>query len=597
MLQIQPNLPPGVTFSQLVGVLLFEFALFVLLGILSLLGVKNYRKKQSKLRLLVTGICCTYTAILVLLMLPQTLRLFGFPSTVDELFLDVNKVAVVLTAILFYLFYAEAFIDQPQKKRTVSLIFTLVGVLIIILNFALGTNGTILYVVASLSLTLYVFIKLMWNSRKITHKLPNRLDRASMQLLFITILFLTLSYFMTFTTSAMEQIGILPLYSVFYIISSILGFMPFIAFYVAFFQPPAFKLRFITVEDLPPVNQAIQLATFDDDLPQMSAQELLHGENAFEWWYFDIKSPEGVSVVILFERRDPINHPSHPSLRVEYEQGIKKFRRIQVYPVEEFKFTCDSSTSGDCKIDLGPNSLRIKKGVRDIIAGYEVHVRLEDFEADISFSSPHQGFKPSPDGCYFVNKLNPSMKTHVVFASPRINGQGRVTVNGDRVEIIGEGYHDHPWGTAHLLMTHGTWHWGRLFNDEVTIMFAEVLPSPAFYGKLKFCYLASTGQVTPQVFDAYKITPSFWSKNKMLGLKFPHQLDLANNFSLQTRFTKTLMEVPVYVRSQVNFDFSLEKGTLQTRGDGWVEYFHCPNLLRSLLIWMNKRETIKWRKT
>ncbi len=598
LFEIQPNLPPGVTFDYLLGIIVFEFCLLVLLSALSILGLKNYRKKPSKLRILVTLICIGYSVILIILMLPQILRLLGFSSTVDAFFLQVNEVAVLLTTLLFWLFYVEVFVEDPREKRRDDIVFSIIAILIIIMIIPLGPLGTIFYVIASLTLTLFVFIKLMVKSREIARKLKNRLDRARMQFLFITILFLTLSYFMTFTTSALEQLFIVPLYSALYIISAVFGFLPFVTLYVAFFQPPSFKLRYTSEADLPLIKQEHELATFDDDLPRMSNQDLVQGKDSFEWWYFDLKDPQGASVVILFERKDPINHPTHPSLRIEYEKGAQKFQRVQVYPFEDFKYTCDSSTGQNCQISIGPNSLLIKNGPGNIISGYELKVRLPDFELDLSLTSTHQGFKPSPDGCYFIHKLNPQLNTHVVFASPRVQGRGTIVLKGTHEEITGEGYHDHPWGSAQLLMTHGTWHWGRLFTDQVSIMFAQVWPSTAFYGSLKFCFIGTMGQVKPQLLDAFKITPSYWSKIKKLGLKFPHQISLESEdhlFSLQTRSEKILLEVPVYVRSQVSFDYSSNGGSEHGNGTGWVEYFHCPRALKNFFIMMNKRATLKWQ--
>ncbi len=596
--QIEPNLPQGVTLDHLLGIIAFEFSLFLLLSVLAILGVKNYRKKPSRLRFLVTWICVGYDVILVILMLPQMLRVLGFPAAVDAIFLQINEVAVIVMTFLFWIFYVEVFIEQTSEKRRDDIILGIFSLLVIITNLILGPPGAVFYVIASLTLTLFVFVKLMSKSRGVARRLEKRLDKARMQFLFITILFLTLSYFMTFTTSALEQLAILPLYSPLYIISAIFGFVPFVALYVAFFQPPSFTLRFADSRDLLPLDQSLELATFDDDLPQMATLDLEHGPDAFEWWYFDLKDPQGASVVILFERKDPINHPTHPSLRIEYEKEGKKFQRVQVYPVEDFKYSCQRSADLACQITLGPNLLRIKGGPGNVITGYDLHVQVPGFEADISCTSAHQGFKPGHNGCYFINKLDPGSNSHVVFASPRIQGRGTIVVNDSREDIAGEGYHDHPWGSAHLLMTHGTWHWGRLFTDHVSIMFAQVHPSAAFYGSLKFCYIGTMGQSKPQINGSFNIVPSSWSRRKVLGLKFPHKLLIENSdpqFAIDTRFAECLLDVPVYVRSQVKFSYSLKNPNDQGDGVGWVEYFHCPRLLQNFFIRMNRRSMQQWQ--
>ncbi|HMF32669.1 MAG TPA: hypothetical protein VKK79_14695, partial [Candidatus Lokiarchaeia archaeon] len=117
ILQATHNLPQGVTEVQFLSIIWFEIFLFALLLGITIAGIKNYQRKRTILRLNVVGICIGYTLVLIMLVLPQLFRWFDYPpnvdpTIVDALFLEFQEVLIIVTSILFWVFYVEVFVES-----------------------------------------------------------------------------------------------------------------------------------------------------------------------------------------------------------------------------------------------------------------------------------------------------------------------------------------------------------------------------------------------------------------------------------------------------------------------------------------------------
>jgi hypothetical protein len=164
----------------------------------------------------------------------------------------------------------------------------------------------------------------------------------------------------------------------------------------------------------------------------------------------------------------------------------------------------------------------------------------------------------------------------------------------------GQGYHDHPWATESFLFTHEKWHWGRLYNEQVGLMYAEVWSSSKYEGHLKFLYKAVTENVTPDIDEDYSlsISTSDWKKEGVFYKPtpvFPHKIELNSEkfkLTVKTVFEKILLNVPTYNRSQVKFTVSLPGGS---EGTGWTEYLKFPKYGRKILAFLFWVKYLFWR--
>lgn len=217
----------------------------------------------------------------------------------------------------------------------------------------------------------------------------------------------------------------------------------------------------------------------------------------------------------------------------------------------------------------------------------------------------HQGFKLYKNRGYFIKKANNDLYVCVVFPAPRIKVNGKLIIDQLQMELEGEGYHDHTWGSTSLVYTHKEWHWGRVFTDEFTVFFTKVFPSDDYHGKLHILYFAKTGTTEPTLEDDIEITPENWKREFMwevpFTMKFPQGLSiksLKNNLSLKTKYIETLIMLKVYIRMKVNA--SVIENSNHLSGAGWVEYLKIPSsyfFQRIMMFFLRKKyKSDKWRE-
>ncbi len=337
------------------------------------------------------------------------------------------------------------------------------------------------------------------------------------------------------------------------------------------------------------------LTNFSDDLPQLSNDQITNYKNSFEWWYFDIECDNNISLVIILKRKDIFTHEINPSVYVEYIVKDKKDTLVEIYPKDEYNLKYNKQTNG-AVISIGNSYLKVIKDKENIISSYELHVDLKILRVNIKFKPLHQGFKVSKNGVYFTHKKQEDLINCVNFAAPRMEGKGNLTLFQESYDINGEGYHDHPWGTSHLLQTNKNWHWARLYNEHASIMYADVKPHGDYKGNFKFLYFSYYDEFLPKVEENYTIVPKEFKREQGSRMKFPHELTIICpnlNLEINTKFLRTNLNIVIYNRSSVSFELNESKKKFKTKGNGWTEYWNVPSWLRGLLIKKNRSEQSK----
>ena len=335
------------------------------------------------------------------------------------------------------------------------------------------------------------------------------------------------------------------------------------------------------------------LTNFFDDLPQLTDDQVNSYPDSFEWWYFDMEDKIGNSIVVLLKRKDTFTHKINPSVYVEYTINGKKDLLVITYPKDEFRVTINKENA---IIYFGDNFIDIRKNSDHTINHYKIFINFHILRINAKIIPIHQGFKPSENGVYFTNKKKPDLIKCVNFAAPRIKCEGVIDFFQEEIKLIGDGYHDHPWGTSNLLQTNSKWYWGRLFNEKVSLMYADVTPHNDYEGNLKFLYYSLTDQFIPKIEKDYQIENEDWKKEPGSNLKFPHSIRLQCpklELDFTTKYLNTLLNIKIYNRSKVNFELRDNLHNFVSEGTGWIEYWNVPTWMRGLLIKMNRNEQAK----
>ncbi|MBT3879853.1 MAG: hypothetical protein HON76_07235 [Candidatus Scalindua sp.] len=353
----------------------------------------------------------------------------------------------------------------------------------------------------------------------------------------------------------------------------------------------------------------LELCKFDDDLPHLTEAEIREKKHSFEWYYFDVDTGnKKEELTVRYIIKDTSIHNRNPGIEFILKKNNKEIvTRIKNYSRGEYKEPVEMDNKEGVIIEIGPNLLKIYRDQDDNIKKYTLILKFDEIEMNLDCTPMHQGFKLSENRSY-INKESDDIYSSAVFPAPRMTGSGEIILDKDnQIKIEGEGYHDHPWGTTCLMYSHKEWHWGRIYTDEFTVFFTNVIPSYGFSGRLKFLYFAKVGSTIPKLTNDLSITTSNWKREKNIIFKFPRDLlvtcllhgesGLKRKLSLKTSFMNTIMFLQIYIRYKVFAELKEENNDKLT-GYGWVEYFKVPYLLRDILMFLMKLKynSKTWRK-
>ena len=183
----------------------------------------------------------------------------------------------------------------------------------------------------------------------------------------------------------------------------------------------------------------------------------LDSDNFYEWWYFDGIFTNGYSFAITYHFGTP--HKKRRDARfIEYglydPQRRKRFSRTRI-PIPQ----CRASEEL-CDVVMGRNM--VKGNLQ------KVHLSFEEkgMGCHLTFESMTPGFRP-PNGLLHSGSPN-SYFFGWACIQPRAKVEGHLLVNGEKMPVKGEGYHDHNWGDVPVSYFFDYWYWVKLFLPGYT---------------------------------------------------------------------------------------------------------------------------------
>ncbi len=166
--------------------------------------------------------------------------------------------------------------------------------------------------------------------------------------------------------------------------------------------------------------------------------------------------------------------------------------------------------------------------------------------------------------------------------APRARVSGTVIIHGETIRAEGIGYHDHNWGVGDMKRIIDHWYWGRLYTDDLTVIYANVHTTKKYGTHSSMPLMVargseiviSTGEVTsmegPRVFDEvanreYPSTLSLQADEVDLTFdvrRIVHAQDLLEMIPVvRSRFVKPivnrLLGRPGYFRFESDFDLTV----------------------------------------
>ncbi|WP_026918372.1 lipocalin-like domain-containing protein [Gordonia shandongensis] len=199
------------------------------------------------------------------------------------------------------------------------------------------------------------------------------------------------------------------------------------------------------------------------------ADNALHARperTAFEHWYFDAQLDNGYTVVGFLVKRRPEDPPmARPWVEIIVYQPDGSRRQIaQRYPERAAFFSTE-----EVDVRIGPNSARVEFD-ENRMPTYHVVFDEEDVRLDLTFRNeilpwmPGRGENHFGDGGVFGWCVG----------APRAEVTGRVVIGDEQWDVTGRGYADHNWGVGNMPRVIERWHWGRLYTDDYSLLYAVV---------------------------------------------------------------------------------------------------------------------------
>ncbi|MGJ0120692.1 lipocalin-like domain-containing protein [Williamsia sp. MIQD14] len=208
-----------------------------------------------------------------------------------------------------------------------------------------------------------------------------------------------------------------------------------------------------------------------DVRPEHNALHASTKLTAFEHWYFDAALDNGYTVVGFLTKRRPEDLPrSRPWVEIILYGPEGSRRQIaQRYPARECSFSVEK-----CDVTVGENFAYVT--FHDELPTYTVHFAEDDVVIDLEFANEIAPWMPGQGETHFGNGE--------IFGwcvgGPRAKVTGRLSIGAKRWEVTGTGYADHNWGVGDMRKVIDRWHWGRLYVEDYSLLYAVVLTQEGY---------------------------------------------------------------------------------------------------------------------
>ena len=213
----------------------------------------------------------------------------------------------------------------------------------------------------------------------------------------------------------------------------------------------------------------------------------LKNRNYIEWWYFDVMNGDGSIVRGQLYISGDISRPGKvlTGVRATYVKPDGTEITIEKkFPYSSFKASTES-----CEVSIGKNF------IKGDLSHYKLHIEDSEKSLDLELDSKMRGF--TSYACFG----DETKYMYWVVPQPRGHAQGKFQTKEGTLSIDGLGYRDHNWLNFSPLNVIQYWDWGRVYDREFTIIFADIVTTKklknarikplVIYDSSKFIYLTT----------------------------------------------------------------------------------------------------------
>ncbi len=338
---------------------------------------------------------------------------------------------------------------------------------------------------------------------------------------------------------------------------------------------------------------------------------------AYEWWHFDgIDDRTGYSFSIQFFAGNLFSAYYHDNLKTYWEKTKSPFVTTTAKPTADapnpldycgvtFRIFHKGSLIGESLQEFSGKFLKASDKQGAVLLGpnrFNWDERGDPPSYTVTVQAPVKGGRKLLRARLFFTPLlsqfpavpqNEIHSTHTwVLAAPLCHVEGTlqwVDSQGESEKeqpFVGKGYHDHHFGSVPLDRFVKSWHWGRAFLGEETLVYSMQIPTEGEGSPEGFLLTAgSDGIQTWQVaFEPSK------NRRNFFWLPYQKKLSFTDAQSLGISHRQILSDGPVSLIFEDQFQWTTEAKTLE--GRGMSNYLYAPRLSSALFFPMLKGKTI-----
>ncbi len=208
--------------------------------------------------------------------------------------------------------------------------------------------------------------------------------------------------------------------------------------------------------------------------------------SSFEWWYFDSLMDDGTAAVVTFSDNFGGSRKRRVSLDLTTPDG--KHRTLNVDFDEAVVFAKDHTLA-----KLGPH---LFEGNLDTYKIYVDANNPQRLGVDLVLKRLAPSFRAATGyvsaGDKYFAWLNAVPYGEVI---------GTVTIDGKKINVKGNGYHDHNWGNAPISDLLDSWWWGRASVGDRRIVTYDIHGKQSVGGStIDMYYVGTTDQIEVNAF-------------------------------------------------------------------------------------------------
>lgn len=208
---------------------------------------------------------------------------------------------------------------------------------------------------------------------------------------------------------------------------------------------------------------------------------------SYEWWYFDAEFTDGTKIVVVFYTKYEFDLKGEACPTIRFDLTMPDGRNISKKISEEKGSTIRASKE-TCDVKIDRSSIQYSNG------DYIIHFVDDDIEYRCTMKSIVPMWRPKTGHIFFGEKQKDFFAWFV--AQPSADLEAVLTVNGQRHELVGNGYHDHNWGNAEMNKLINHWYWCRANIGPYTVISCDIIAEKKYgYTRMPIIMIAKDGVI------------------------------------------------------------------------------------------------------